>query len=39
VLDEGWSVASGTLTPTQRLRRAAVAERHAEDIERLYAPR
>ncbi|MGW0393521.1 AMP-dependent synthetase/ligase [Streptomyces sp. NPDC003042] len=36
VLDEDFSVAAGTLTPTLKLRRRAVAERYAAEIEALY---
>lgn len=36
VLPEDFTVAAGTLTPTLKLRRGAVAERYAVEIERLY---
>ncbi|GGP79422.1 AMP-dependent synthetase/ligase [Streptomyces melanogenes] len=36
VLDEDFTVESGVLTPTQKVRRRAVTERYAEEIERLY---
>ncbi|GHH41820.1 long-subunit acyl-CoA synthetase (AMP-forming) [Streptomyces candidus] len=36
VLDEDFSVAGGALTPTLKVRRRAVLERHAEEIEALY---
>ncbi|MEU9253906.1 AMP-dependent synthetase/ligase [Streptomyces sp. NPDC048270] len=36
VLPEDFTIASGTLTPTLKLRRRAVAERYAAEIERLY---
>ncbi|MBD0745717.1 long-chain fatty acid--CoA ligase [Streptomyces sp. CBMA152] len=36
VLDEDFTIASGVLTPTLKVRRRAVAERYAEEIERLY---
>ncbi len=38
VLDRSLSVESGELTPTLKLRRSVIAERHAALIERLYAP-
>ncbi|MEU9004388.1 long-chain fatty acid--CoA ligase [Streptomyces sp. NPDC048551] len=37
VLDEEFSIAAGTLTPTLKLRRGAVADRYAAEIEALYA--
>lgn len=37
ILDGELSVADGTLTPTLKLRRGAVAERYAAEIEALYA--
>ncbi|MFI1105385.1 AMP-dependent synthetase/ligase [Streptomyces melanogenes] len=36
VLDEDFTVESGVLTPTQKVRRGAVTERYAQEIERLY---
>ncbi|MFD3550354.1 AMP-dependent synthetase/ligase [Streptomyces sp. NPDC058655] len=36
ILPEDFSIAAGTLTPTLKLRRAAVAQRYAAEIERLY---
>ncbi|MBB4894454.1 long-chain acyl-CoA synthetase [Streptomyces olivoverticillatus] len=39
VLAEDFSVAAGTLTPTLKLRRAAVAERYAAEIDALYGGR
>ncbi|MFI1177743.1 AMP-dependent synthetase/ligase [Streptomyces melanogenes] len=36
VLAEDFTVESGALTPTQKVRRRAVTERYAEEIERLY---
>ncbi|OEJ32417.1 AMP-dependent synthetase/ligase [Streptomyces subrutilus] len=36
VLPEDFTIASGTLTPTLKLRRRAVEERYAAEIERLY---
>ncbi|WP_371654101.1 MULTISPECIES: long-chain fatty acid--CoA ligase [unclassified Streptomyces] len=36
VLDEDFTVESGVLTPTQKVRRRAVTERYAQEIERLY---
>ncbi|MDX3537444.1 hypothetical protein PV721_24350 [Streptomyces sp. MB09-01] len=36
ILPEDFTTAAGTLTPTLKLRRAAVAERYAEVIEELY---
>lgn len=37
ILPEEFSIAAGTLTPTLKLRRAAVAQRYAREIEELYA--
>ncbi|MCY0953543.1 AMP-dependent synthetase/ligase [Streptomyces sp. H27-S2] len=37
ILPEDFSIAAGTLTPTLKLRRAAVAQRYAREIEELYA--
>lgn len=31
-----WTVASGLLTPTLKLRRSSIARQHADDLERLY---
>ncbi|MER5872146.1 AMP-dependent synthetase/ligase [Streptomyces sp. NPDC002044] len=36
ILPEEFSIAAGTLTPTLKLRRAAVAQRYAREIEELY---
>ncbi|MFD3781531.1 AMP-dependent synthetase/ligase [Streptomyces sp. NPDC058612] len=36
ILPEEFSIAAGTLTPTLKLRRAAVAQRYAREIEGLY---
>ncbi|WHM37262.1 AMP-dependent synthetase/ligase [Streptomyces sp. BPTC-684] len=36
VLDEDFTVESGVLTPTQKVRRRAVTERYAQEIEQLY---
>ncbi|MEU5437602.1 AMP-dependent synthetase/ligase [Streptomyces sp. NPDC020719] len=36
VLDEDFTIESGVLTPTLKVRRRAVAERYAAEIERLY---
>ncbi|MGP9019313.1 AMP-dependent synthetase/ligase [Streptomyces sp. BR1] len=36
VLDEDFTIAGGVLTPTLKVRRRAVAERYAKEIERLY---
>ncbi|MFJ1869111.1 AMP-dependent synthetase/ligase [Streptomyces sp. NPDC088097] len=37
ILDEEFSVAAGTLTPTLKLRRRAVVDRYASEIDALYA--
>ncbi|GHF56496.1 long-chain acyl-CoA synthetase [Streptomyces mashuensis] len=39
VLEEDFSVAAGTLTPTLKLRRAQIVERHAKEIEAMYEKR
>ena len=39
ILKETFDVASGTLTPTMKLRRSGIVERHAEQIEALYTGR
>ncbi|MFJ4779881.1 AMP-dependent synthetase/ligase [Streptomyces sp. NPDC088762] len=36
ILDEDFTIAAGTLTPTLKLRRKAVAERYAAEIDALY---
>jgi long-chain acyl-CoA synthetase len=36
VLDEQWTIEGGELTPTSKLRRALVAARHADKLDRLY---
>ncbi|MFJ6696164.1 AMP-dependent synthetase/ligase [Streptomyces sp. NPDC091272] len=38
VLDEDFSIEGGALTPTLKVRRKAVLERYAAEIEELYAP-
>ncbi|MFF3612158.1 AMP-dependent synthetase/ligase [Streptomyces sp. NPDC002580] len=38
VLDREWSPESGELTPSLKLRRRAIRERHAEAIEEMYPP-
>ena len=37
VLSEAFTVASGLLTPTLKVKRAVVVERYAAEIDRLYA--
>jgi long-chain acyl-CoA synthetase len=37
LLAEEFSVASGTLTPTLKMRRRAVEDRHRAEIDELYA--
>ncbi len=37
VAAEPWSVEAGLMTPTMKLRRARIAQRHAQELERLYA--
>ncbi|MFF1478739.1 AMP-dependent synthetase/ligase [Streptomyces sp. NPDC058301] len=39
VLDEDFTIESGVLTPTLKVRRRAVTERYAQEIERLYETR
>lgn len=37
VVDEEWTAASGQLTPTLKLKRRVILERHRDEIQRLYA--
>jgi long-chain acyl-CoA synthetase len=36
VVDEQWTIESGELTPTMKLRRAVVTAHHADELDRLY---
>jgi long-chain acyl-CoA synthetase len=36
LLQEPWSIENGLLTPTLKLKRAEVAKRYAEQIQKLY---
>jgi long-chain acyl-CoA synthetase len=36
VVDEPWSIENGLMTPTMKLRRNRILERHASDVDRLY---
>ncbi len=36
VVDEPWSIENGLMTPTMKLRRNRILERHASDVEQLY---
>ena len=37
VVEDPWSIEQGTMTPTMKLRRARILERHAPELQRLYA--